>query len=468
MKGCGELKPKQLVGVGLAAAILIGMCFIPGTEALSAAGIRTICMLVAFLVMLVAGSFRLMYISFILLGLMPILGVAPTISEAAAGFGNPLILFVISSFGISAAFTELPISKRILVAILRRFGKNAELILLAMMCSTAIISGLVSSVPTCAVFLTIALSFLDLYDDPDDKKRTGRTFMIAIPVATMIGSITTPIASTINLLALSFLEELTGTTITFVQWMAAGIPIMIVTLPVAWWIILKVHSPAEISGEMVKKFIDGLSIPKRVTRPEINVLIITGIMMALWITSSWVRSINIVVVTLLGVCAYCIPQLNALKFDSFVKNIGWDPVFLFATLLSLGSLMHLNGVSEWMISLMPVLVAPTPLVIAFGAVLFFAMLLIIPIAPSLVPIMAPSMVALALGAGSSPEIMMLMVAICGCCCFLLPLDTVPLLSYGKGYFSFKDMFVSSLPIQAFIIIVTSLWLTVIGYAFGML
>ena len=291
--------------------------------------------------------------------------------------------------------------------------------------------------------------------------------MIAIPVATMIGSVTTPIASTINLLALSFLEEITGTTITFVQWMAAGVPIMVVCLPVAWQIILRVHKPAEISGEMVKKFIADLAIPEKITGPEISVLIITGIMMALWITSSWVRSINIVVVTLLGVCAYCIPQLKALKFDAFVNNIGWDPVFLFATVLSLGALMHSNGVSDWIISLMPVFEAPTPLVLAFGAALFFAMLLIIPIAPSLVAIRAPSMITLALGAGSSPEIMMLTVAVCGCCCFLLPLDTVPLLTYGKGYYTIKDMFVSSLPIQIFIIIVMPLWLSVIGRVLGM-
>jgi len=62
--------------------------------------------------------------------------------------------------------------------------------------------------------------------------------------------------------------------------------------------------------------------------------------------------------------------------------------------------------------------------------------------------------------------MMLVAAIAGNACFLLPLDTVPLLTYGKGYYSIKDIFISSLPIQIFMVIIMALWLTVIGYSFG--
>ena len=461
------MNTKQLFGVGITAVILVAMNFIPGSEALSSAGIKTICMLIAFLVMLITGPLRLMHTCFFFWAFMPILGVAPTFGAALSGVANPVIVFVIASFGISAAFTALPLSKRILIAILRRFGKNIKLILLAIMSSIVIISGFVSSVPTCAVFMSIVLNFLDLYDDPEEKRRTGRTFMIAVPVATMVGAFVTPIGSTINLLALSNLEAFTGTTITFIQWMAAGIPLAVVILPVAWFVILKIHKPAEITEKMVEDFIDGLDVPKKITTPEIAVLIITGIMMALWITSSWVRSINIMVVTLFGTCVFCIPQLKTLRFETFANSIGWDSVFLIATVLSLGDLMVSNGVSGWIVSILPVLNVPTPILIAFAATLLFLMLIIIPVAPSLITIMAPPLIALAIGAGSSPAIMTLVAAVCGCCCFLLPLDTVPLLTYGKGYYSIKDMFISSLPIQIFIIIVTSLWLSVIGRVLGL-
>ena len=461
------MNKKQLVGVGITVFILIAMNFIPGTQTLTSAGIKTICMLVAFLVMLITGPFRLLHTCFFFMVFMPIFGVAPTFGAALSGIANPVIIFVVASFGISAAFTALPLSKRILVAILRRFGKNEKLILLAIMSSIVIISGFVSSVPTCAVFMSIVLTFLDLFDSPEERRRTGRTFMIAVPVATMIGAITTPIGSTINILALTNLEVITGTTITFVQWMAVGIPLAIIVLPVAWFVIMKIHKPPKISEEMVREFIDDLDVPPKITAPEVTVLIITGMMMVLWVASSWVKSIYIMVVTLAGACVFCIPQLKTLRFDTFANSIGWDSVFLIATVLSLGDLMVSNGVSGWIVSILPVMSIPLPMLIAFAATLLFAMLVIIPVAPSLITIMAPPLIVLAVGAGASPAIVILVSAICGCCCFLLPLDTVPLLTYGKGYYSIKDMFVSSLPIQIFMVIVMSLWLPVIGRALGL-
>ena len=461
------MKSKQLFGIVLAAVILVAMLLIPEIGELPQAGIRTIGMLLAFLVMLITSPFRILHICFFFLGLMPVLGVAPTFGAALSGIANPVILFVIASFGISAVFTTLPLSRRILVALLKKFGKNVRQMLLAIMASTAIISGFVSSVPTCAVFMGIALSFLELYENPDDKKRSGRTFMIAVPVATMIGAFTTPIGSTINLLALNELYTHTGMTIPFVQWMAAGVPITIITLPIAWWIIMKVHKPAEINQDMVKAFIEKLEIPKKMTKAEITALVITGLMMVLWISSSWISGINIMVVALLGACVLCIPQLKTLKFDAFVNSIGWDSVFLIATVISLGNLMVTNGVSDFIVSVLPVLNVPTPVLIAFAAALFFALLIIIPVAPSLVVIMGAPLIALAIGAGASPSIIMLVAAIAGCACFLLPLDTVPLLTYSKGYYSIKDMFISSLPIQIFLIIVMAVWLTVIGNVFGM-
>ena len=397
---------------------------------------------------------------------MPILGVAPTFGAALHGIANPVILFVIASFGISTAFTATPLSKRILAALLRRFGKNIHLMLLAIMSSAFIISGFVSSVPTCAVFMGISLNFLKLYEDPNDRKRTGRTLLIAVPVATMLGAFMTPIGGTINLLALNELYIHTGLTIPFVQWMAAGVPIAIVTLPVAWWVIVKTHKPAEINEKMVKDFIGSLDIPKKITRPEVTALVIVAIMMALWITSSWVREINIMVVAVLGACVLCIPQLKTLKAESFVGSISWDSVFLIATVISLGGLVVTNGVSDFIISLLPVLNVSTPMLLAFAATLFFAMLLIVPVAPSLVVIMGAPLITLAIGADSSPALIMLVAAICGNACFLLPLDTVPLLTYDKGYYSIKNMFVSSLPIQIFMVIIVALWLTFIGGVFG--
>jgi sodium-dependent dicarboxylate transporter 2/3/5 len=448
--------------MGISVFILIIMFFIPATDSLGQAGIRTMGMLVAFLILLITETLPMMLICLIFLSLMPLLKVTPNFSAALVGFSNQVVFFILASFGIAAAFTTVPLSKRLLIAILKIFGKSVKSMIFALMMCAAIISSLVSNVPTCAIFMAISLSFLELYSDPEAKKKTGRALMIAIPVSSMIGGMMTPAGSSINLLAITLLEQHTGQTITFVQWMAAGIPLTIILLPVAWKLICMVYKPAEIAPETVKSFIHNLDIPEKITVEEIKTLIITGIMLALWILSSWFRGINVMVVALAGCCVFCLPGINVLKFKTFLEHVSWESFFLVGTVLSLGSAMVSNKVSDWLISLIPTLILPAPLLVAFVSALSFVLLVIIPVAPSLVTFMTLPFITLAAGMGISPVLIILTFGLCVANCYLLPLDTVPLLTYSTGYYSMTDMMKSTLPLQVCIVIVMSLWIPFIG------
>jgi sodium-dependent dicarboxylate transporter 2/3/5 len=453
---------KSGFGIVIAVLVLGVTFFIPGFHGLTAAGIRTIGMLVAFLVLLISEALPMMLTCLIFLTLMPVLKVAPNFSSALAGFSNQVVFFILASFGIAAAFTTIPLSKRLLVALLKVFGKSVKSMLFALMLCSAVISSIVSNVPTCAIFMAISLSFLELYSDQNDKKRTGRAFMIAIPVASMVGGMMTPAGSSINLLAITMLEQHTGQTITFVQWMAAGMPLTVVMLPIAWKLICLVYKPAEIDPQTVKAFIQNLDIPPKITNEEVKTLIITGIMLVLWILSSWYRGINVMVVALGGCCAFCLPGINVLKFKTFLEHVSWPSFFLVGTVLSLGSAMVSNNVSDWLVSIIPALTLSTPLLIAFVTLLTFLLLVIIPVAPSLVTFMSLPFISLAAGMGVSPVLIMLVFGLCVANCYLLPLDTVPLLTYSTGYYSMTDMMKSTLPLQICIIIVMSLWMPIVG------
>jgi sodium-dependent dicarboxylate transporter 2/3/5 len=443
------------------------MFFIPATESLGQAGIRTIGMLVAFLILLITEALPMMLICLIFLSLMPLLKVTPNFSSALVGFSNQVVFFILASFGIAAAFTTIPLSKRLLIAILKVFGKSVKSMIFALMMCSAVISSLVSNVPTCAIFMAISLSFLELYSDPEAKKKTGRALMIAIPVSSMIGGMMTPAGSSINLLAIGMLEQYTGQTITFVQWMAAGIPLTIILLPIAWKLICIVYNPAEIAPKMVRDFINNLDIPEKITVEEIKTLVITGIMLVLWILSSWFRGINVMVVALAGCCAFCLPGINVLKFKTFLENVSWESFFLVGTVLSLGSAMVSNNVSDWLISLIPPMTLSTPVLTGFIVFVTFALLVFIPVAPSLVTFMSLPFITLAAGMGVSPVLIMLVFGLCVANCYLLPLDTVPLLTYSTGYYSMTDMMKSTLPLQICIVVVMSLWMPLIGRILGL-
>jgi sodium-dependent dicarboxylate transporter 2/3/5 len=445
-------------GILMAAAILVLSLVSPEIAGLSHAGKMSIGLAVAFLVMLVMESLTLVVTCLLFLCLLYILGITPTLTGALSGFANQVVFFVLASFGIAAAYTRIPLSKRILRLMLERFGKDVKSMLFATMLCAALVSSFVSNVPTCAIFMSISLSFLALYEDDVQRKRTGRAFMIGIPIASMIGGMMTPAGSSINLLALNLLHDATGVSIGFVQWMAVGIPLTVVLLPVAWFLCVTIYKPAEIDRAAVKSFIRNLDVPERIGADEVKVLLITGVMLALWVTSSWVPAINVVVVAVLGCCALFIPGIQVLEWRTFVsRDVSWDSFFLMGSVLSIGSAMVSSGVSTWMVSLVPANLDVSPmLLVGLTALIVFVALVIIPVAPALVTIMATPLIAL--GGDWSSAALVLTLGFCAANCYLLPLDTVTLITYGTGYYSMTDMARSTGFLQLLMIVLVALWI----------
>ena len=461
------MKKKQIIGIVLAILAIIVSMFMPEMGDVSQVGMRTIGVLVAFLLLLVTEALPVVVISLIFVAIMPLLGVVPSFGTALKGYSEPIVFFTLASFGIAAALTTIPLSKRILRALLKAFGKNVGQVLLSMMAACAFLSSIVSNVPTCAIFMAITLDFLKLYDNEEDKKRTGRLFMIAIPVASMIGGMMTPAGSSINLLAMGQLETHAGMEITFVQWMAAGIPLALVMIPLAWFVMLKVYKPAEITKEQIDSFVNSIDIPQKMDKKEIKVCIITIMMLVLWIASSWVKEINVMVVAMLGCCIMFLPGVEVLKVDTFLRENSWDAFFLVGSVISIANAMITNGVSSAIAGAIPAMDLPLALILAVVALLIFITLVIIPVASSMIPIMAVPLISIALGGDVSPALVMLTAALCAGNCYLLPLDTVPLITYSKGYYSMTDMAKSTAFLQLAMVILCALWLPLIGAIVGL-
>ena len=461
------MSKKQLIGIVGAILVLVVSMFLPAMGDITQVGMRTIGMLTAFLILLVTEALPVVVISLMFCALMPLLGVVPSFGKALSGYAEPIVFFTLASFGIAAALTTIPLSKRILRALLRAFGKNVGQVLLSMMAACALLSSIVSNVPTCAIFMAIALDFVKLYDNEEERRKTARMFMIAIPVASMIGGMMTPAGSSINLLAMGQLEQHAGMEITFVQWMCAGIPLTLVMIPLAWWLMRKVYKPAEVTAEQVKGFIGSMDIPDKMDSKERKVCVITVVMLALWIASSWVKGINVMIVAMLGCCVMFLPGVEVLDVKTFLRENSWDAFFLVGSVISIANAMITNGVSAAIANAIPAMNVGLPLLLAFTAMLIFVTLVVIPVASSMIPIMAVPLIAIATGAGTSPALIMLAAALCAGNCYLLPLDTVPLITYAKGYYSMTDMAKSTVWMQIAMVILCALWLPLIGGMMGL-
>ncbi len=462
------MKKKQIVGMLLAVSLIVVSLFLPENGVLTRPGIKTVGILIAFLMILVTEALPIVVTSILCCSLLPLIGVTEKFSDALSGFSQPIVFFTMASFGIAAAITATPLSTRILRGLLHIFHRSIQHVLLAVMICAAVVSSIVSNVPTCAIFMTIAIGILKLYSDEADARRSGRAFMIGVPVASMIGGIMTPAGSSINLLAITLLEEHTSQTVTFVQWMLAGVPLAMLMLPVAWFLIVKIYRPAPVSPERIKEFRDSLDIPAQIGKNETKVLIIVGLMFTLWILSSWVSQINVILVAMIGCVVMFLPGIRALDINTFLRENSWDAFFLVGAVLSLSNAMIQNGVSAAIAGAIPALNISLPIIIAFTAALIFTSLIIIPVATSLIPIMAIPLFSVAVSANVSPALVIMTAAICAGNCYLLPLDTVPLITFSKGYYSMTDMIKSTALMQLIMIVLVSIWIPISGHLSGMI
>jgi solute carrier family 13 (sodium-dependent dicarboxylate transporter), member 2/3/5 len=91
-----------------------------------------------------------------------------------------------------------------------------------------------------------------------------------------------------------------------------------------------------------------------------------------------------------------------------------------------------------------------------------------PIGPVINAVLIPPIAVFALATGQSAALYALPVAFTASCAFLLPLDAVPLLTYGKGYYRTLDMLVPGTIISVCWVILITALIVVLGPYVGLL
>ena len=428
---------------------------------------RAILLMLLLVGLLVTEALPVITSTVLVLCMLPLTGTVSAIPEIFSGFSNPVIFFMIASFGIAAAFTKVPLTKRILYGMLKICGDSSEKVLLAIMICECLVSSVMSDVPSCLIFLAIGKQFLELYSDEAEKKRTGKIVMIGVTYASMIGGMLTPVGSSINILALNILEKYNGETVSFLQWMGISVPVVLLILPMAWFVLIKIYKPGAIDAEAKKIFCDNLGVEKKISVQEKKVIVIMIGMILLWVLSSWICKINIILVALCGAVLFQMPGIEVIDSKEFLKSIKWEAIFLVATVMSLGNLIVGAVPAETLLNL---IYMPThmPGAVLIVAIMVFVGLVFLPVAPSLVTIVSPLIFAVALSGGFSVRALVIVCAMCAGNCYLFPLDTVCLMTYSEGYYRIRDMFKISVLIQAWIVFVMTIFVPIFGRAVGLI
>jgi sodium-dependent dicarboxylate transporter 2/3/5 len=195
---------------------------------------------------------------------------------------------------------------------------------------------------------------------------------------------------------------------------------------------------------------------------EWRALCIMSGMVALWIASTWVKQIDIVLVAMVGASLMYLPGIDLLRWPDVQRATGWDGLLLIGAVTALGAASAKSGLAKWLVDAALGGVREwnavwTILIISAFAVVIH---LLLPIGPVINAVLIPPIAMLAADAGQSPALYGLPVAFTASCAFLLPLDAVPLITYGKGYYRMLDMLLPGALISVCWVLLITLLLTI--------
>ena len=322
-----RLDRKGLIALFTAVALVFLSRIVPLPVGLTRGGLTSIVLLIAAIILWISETMNLAVTTIMIVATLPFFGLM-TPSVVFSSFAGSVFFFVLATFALTAALSTSSIPTRIAGFILNWSGQNSKKLIMGFVIGTALLSSIMSNVPTCALFASLAIAILKTDGDPKPgTSRLGKALMIGVPAGSVLGGFITPAGSPTNVLAIEMLEK-AGIRITFLDWIIIGLPLALVCCVIISVLLGIMFRPDPISKDALAKAKLMVAEAGPLNLREKKMLSIIFLMFVFWISGTWVPAFNTTLIALLGMCAFFLPGVNVLTWDQFCENAGWDSLFM--------------------------------------------------------------------------------------------------------------------------------------------
>lgn len=276
-----------LIGAAMATA---GTAVVPLGPDLSVSGQYVIATMVFAAVLWVTGALPLPVTALLVPVLLAGFGVYSGLEEALLGFADPVVFLLLAGFALAEALSAHGIDRRIALRILVRVGTSPRRLVLAVMLATALLSMMISNTATTAMMIPIAIGLvgqvaeISAEEDVAGASNFQVSMLLGTAYAASLGGVGSLIGTPPNVIVVGQLRELVGVQISFVEWFAVGLPMVIVTLPIAWYLLVRIYPPEfEDVGKARKQARAELANAGSLDAAERRVVAIFAVTASLWL-----------------------------------------------------------------------------------------------------------------------------------------------------------------------------------------
>jgi solute carrier family 13 (sodium-dependent dicarboxylate transporter), member 2/3/5 len=399
-----------------------------------------------------------------------------SIRDAAAPYANPIIYLFMGGFMLALALERWNLHRRIALAVLDRTGTDGRRLVGGFMLVCALLSMWMTNTSTTMMLLPIVLSVVAVIrDNVGDLSDTDRdnfqiAMLLGLAYSASIGGLATLVGTPPNALLIGYLAEHYGIEISFARWMAVGVPVSFVMLPLAWLALTRYLYPVRIpESKAVHEHLHKLRAEMGpMTTAEKRVAVIFGVVVFCWMLRrpltemlgiTGVSDAGIVMTA--AVLLFMIPSGNAAQPQLMTwhdaTRLPWGVLILFGGGLSLAAAVSSSGLALWMGESLSPLNALGIGVLVLAAVTLVIFLTELTSNVATTATLLPVVGAIAIQAGVPPIVLTVPITIAASCAFMLPVATPPnAIVFATGTISIPQMVKAGVFLNVLGIIVVTL------------
>jgi sodium-dependent dicarboxylate transporter 2/3/5 len=379
------------------------------------------------------------FTSLIPLAVFPLVGVL-TPAQVGQSFGSPLILLLMGGFMLSTAMADSGAHRRIALYMVNLFGGgSARGLVLGFMVAAAVLSMWISNTATTLMLLPVALAVLEQTD-----RKMAIPLLLGIAYAASIGGLGTPIGTPPNLIFMQVHLDRFGSTPSFPEWMAWGIPVVLLMIPLAgFWLTRGVRLEKPVELPQTGRW-----------RPfERRVLIMFALTALFWMTrqapfggwSGWLglpqandASVALIAVVLMAT----LPNGEGgrlLRWETASK-IPWGVLLLFAGGIAIANAFVQSGLADHIAQELEAFLDLPTWALILCMCLTVTFLTEVTSNTATASLLMPLLAATAVAGDINPMLLMVPAVLSASCAFMLPVATAPnAIVFGSGRVRIKEM-----------------------------
>lgn len=361
---------RQRIGLALGPAAFILILLMPLPVGMNPAARKVAAVAVLMAVWWITEAAPLAATALLPAALFPALGIMKA-SEATAPYANHLIFLFLGGFFIAVTMEKWNLHKRVALFTIRLVGTGTDRIILGFMIATAFLSMWISNTATAMMMVPIAMAVINRVTSCDEYGSEngaggeqaapgfGAALMLAIAYSASIGGVATLIGTPPNMIFAGFIESTFGRSVSFLSWMAVGLPLAVVMLAFTWLYLTRFVfrlGSGELPGGMACIEDESRALGP-MSSAEKKILVVFFLVAAGWILRGFVTipgagmiadsTIAIIGAMLLFIMPADMKSGEFLLDWKTASKVPWDVIILFGGGLSLAAGFRVSGLDQW-------------------------------------------------------------------------------------------------------------------------